>query len=76
MKPLANTLCPLCGGANTCQPAQAGHFDVPCWCTTTTISKEALARVPAEVGDKACLCPGCAAGAGDQRSREADISRG
>ncbi|KAA0693239.1 hypothetical protein DT594_15305 [Halopseudomonas laoshanensis] len=62
MKPLANTLCPLCGAANECQPAQAGSFDVACWCMTTTINAQALARVPAEMGDTACLCPRCAAG--------------
>jgi hypothetical protein len=62
MQALENLVCPLCGGANQCAPARAGHFDVPCWCTTAAINPEALARVPAHLVDKACLCPRCAAG--------------
>ncbi|QSI75546.1 cysteine-rich CWC family protein [Niveibacterium microcysteis] len=60
MKALPNTVCPLCGGANSCAPAQAGRLDVECWCTKTIISPDALARVPAELRNKACLCPRCA----------------
>jgi hypothetical protein len=62
MKPLPNHICPLCGGANQCAPAAAGRFDVQCWCTTATVSAEAIARIPPELRDKACLCPRCAAG--------------
>ena len=62
MTALANHECPLCGGANHCAPAQAGTLNVECWCSKTTISAEALARVPAEQINKACLCPRCAAG--------------
>lgn len=62
MKPLANSLCPLCGGANECTPANAGQFDVECWCLRASIHPEALKRVPDEAVDKACLCPRCAAG--------------
>lgn len=61
MQPLANHTCPLCGGANQCAPAAAGTFAVECWCTTAAISPDALARVPAELVGKACLCPRCAA---------------
>lgn len=61
MQALPHSLCPLCGGNNQCAPAAAGHFDVACWCTTAAISPEALARVPAELVNKACLCPRCAA---------------
>jgi|TARA_R110000851_G_scaffold277534_2_gene430651 hypothetical protein len=60
--PLANTLCPLCGGANQCAPAGVGRFDVACWCATAVVSEEALRRVPLGAVDKACLCPRCAAG--------------
>lgn len=59
---LPNTRCPLCGGANDCAPASTGRLDVACWCTTAPISPEALARVPPELINKACLCPRCAAG--------------
>ena len=61
MKPLANAVCPLCGGANECTPAKSGEFDVECWCMRTRISPDALKRVPDEFVDKACLCPRCAA---------------
>ena len=62
MQPLPNPICPLCGGANQCAPAKAGRFDVACWCTTAPVSQAALARVPAHLVNKACLCPRCAAG--------------
>ena len=62
MRPLPNTRCPLCGGANACAPAQAGTLDVECWCKTAPISAEALARVPPDQVNKSCLCPRCAAG--------------
>ena len=61
---LPNQQCPLCGGANRCAPARAGTLDVECWCTKATISTEALARVPAQLINWACLCPRCAAGLG------------
>lgn len=60
MKPLPNTICPLCGGANHCAPASLGTLEVECWCTKVVIDREALARVPADSIDKACLCPRCA----------------
>lgn len=65
MNALPTTLCPLCGGANRCAPASAGGLDVACWCTQAVISPEALARVPANLVNKACLCPRCAAGLGN-----------
>jgi hypothetical protein len=60
MKALPNTTCPLCGGANQCAPASTGSLETPCWCTQVTISREALARIPADSIDRACLCPRCA----------------
>ncbi|TAJ53028.1 MAG: DNA or RNA helicase of superfamily II [Nevskiaceae bacterium] len=62
LQALPNSQCPLCGGANQCAPARAGTLDVECWCTRATISPQALARVPAEWVNRACLCPRCAAG--------------
>lgn len=62
MNVLPNTACPICGGSNQCAPASTGTFEVECWCTKATISPAALARVPADLIDKACLCPRCAAG--------------
>ena len=55
--------CPLCGGFNQCVPAQTGELGADCWCRTTRIAPEVLARVPADQRMKACLCPACAAGA-------------
>ena len=59
--PLPNVICPLCGGANECAPAESGRFDLECWYRTVRISAEALARIPPELAGKACLCPRCAA---------------
>ncbi len=60
MTPLPNLICPLCGGSNECAPAKAGNFDVECWCKSATISPEALQAIPADLINKACLCPRCA----------------
>ena len=59
--PLPETACPVCGAANQCAVAQAGTFDVECWCKNVTFSTAALERVPDEKRRKACLCPMCAA---------------
>ncbi len=61
-EPSDNRICPLCGGWNQCVPASAGTFEESCWCTTASISPEALARLAPEQVGKACLCPRCAAG--------------
>ena len=57
---LANLTCPLCGGPNECGPAKCGNFDNACWCTNVSFSRDALARVPDELRNKACLCRQCA----------------
>ncbi|MEO8299958.1 MAG: cysteine-rich CWC family protein [Burkholderiales bacterium] len=54
--------CPLCGGFNQCTPAQTGQFADDCWCRTTRIAPEVLARIPAGLRLQACLCPACATG--------------
>jgi hypothetical protein len=61
VKALANNVCPLCGGANLCAPANSGRLDVDCWCTKVKFSRETLAQVPDHLIDKACLCQRCAA---------------
>jgi hypothetical protein len=53
--------CPLCGGWNQCAPASSGSLEGECWCRTARIAPEVLARVPAGLRMKACLCPACAA---------------
>jgi hypothetical protein len=49
--------CPLCGDRNDCGIA-AGKST--CWCFSTTIPPEALAQVPADQQDRACVCRRCA----------------
>ena len=60
MQALPNTRCSLCGAANQCTPASSGRLDLPCWCTTARIDPAALAKVPPEQLNQACLCPRCA----------------
>ena len=62
MQPSQTELCPLCGNANQCSLADGAETTVPCWCFAVTISQKALAHIPPEQIDKACLCPRCAAG--------------
>ena len=68
MKPNSITECPLCGNNNRCAPAQAGSFEVDCWCMHTPVSRDALARLPDAERGKACICPACAAGVAEVRS--------
>jgi len=57
--------CPLCGLANRCAmelERSSGIAQAPCWCTTQSVAPEALAQLPPEALNQACLCPRCAAG--------------
>jgi hypothetical protein len=58
--------CPVCGRPNRC--AVAARSDEPCWCAQAQIAPEALARIPVAARGVACLCPACAAFAGDATS--------
>jgi len=60
MQPKPNPTCPRCGGPNDCAPARTGTFDTPCWCTTATIDAAAIAALPADARNEACLCRRCA----------------
>ncbi len=51
--------CPICGEPNACGGAEGAP---KCWCWDETIPAEALARIPAEAKDRACICKRCAAG--------------
>jgi hypothetical protein len=62
MQPLPNLACPLCGGPNDCRAAQSGSFDGHCWCADVAVDPAALARVPPDERDRACLCRRCATG--------------
>lgn len=58
--PLDASQCPLCGRSNQCA-VTAGSDPHGCWCMTAPVSPQALARIPSDLRDLACLCPGCAA---------------
>lgn len=62
--PSAASRCPLCGGPNECALA-ADAASPACWCFTADISPQALAAVPPEDRGRACVCPRCAAGPGE-----------
>ena len=54
--------CPLCGGDNGCPLCAVAAYTGSCWCMTANISDDLLARVPAELRNRACLCAVCVAG--------------
>jgi hypothetical protein len=66
---LPSLRCPLCGEENDCAAARTGSFEAPCWCREVVIDRQALARVPQEQRDRACLCRRCA-GRLDASTRE------
>jgi hypothetical protein len=51
--------CPLCGGPNDCGVAQGKGV---CWCFSTPVPPEVLARVPPDQRDRTCVCQRCAEG--------------
>lgn len=51
--------CPLCGQPNQCAIV-SGLAPESCWCMTTPVSREALARIAPEQRGKACICAHCA----------------
>jgi hypothetical protein len=53
------TRCPLCGEPNDCQLCTTDAYKGPCWCTKVKIPEELLARVPAELRNRACICRKC-----------------
>ena len=54
--------CPLCGQSNQCSEANAATSGQDCWCFSTPVAAEALARLSEEQIDKSCLCPNCVRG--------------
>ncbi len=62
------TRCPLCGGPNDCGIAQGKSH---CWCFSTAMPPDVLARVPESQRNAACLCRACAETTG---VREAALS--
>jgi hypothetical protein len=58
--------CPLCGEDNACGVARGAGT---CWCFSTKIPDDVLARVPLELRNIACVCERCASG-GERAARE------
>jgi hypothetical protein len=54
--------CPLCGQTNDCQRCTDAAYKGPCWCAQVEIPEVLLAEVPAELRNRACICPKCVAG--------------
>ncbi len=48
--------CPLCGGPNDCGVALGKDN---CWCFSTPVPPEVLARVPEDQRNVACVCQKC-----------------
>lgn len=53
-------VCPACGQSNQCALANPISATRPCWCFSVQIDPQALERVPADLRNRACLCPRCA----------------
>ena len=53
--------CPACGALNHCSLADPRRATVACWCYSVSIDPAVLLALAAELRDKACLCPRCAA---------------
>ena len=51
--------CPLCGHPNDCGQCSPATRSLPCWCERLVIPGELLARVPAELRGRACICRAC-----------------
>jgi hypothetical protein len=58
--PLHAPLCPICGKPNACAASEAGSFEVDCWCRDVDFSEALIARVPAGLRGRACICRACA----------------
>lgn len=57
-EPLRAELCPLCGQPNECGACQGDAS--ACWCMSTPIGANVLARLPAEERGLRCICARCA----------------
>ncbi|MDN7142502.1 cysteine-rich CWC family protein [Pseudomonas sp. JQ170] len=52
--------CPACGASNRCSLADPRTAATACWCYGVSIDPKVLEALPAELRNKACLCPACA----------------
>jgi hypothetical protein len=51
--------CPLCAQSNDCQQCTVSAYKGPCWCSAVKIPEALVARVPAELRGRACICRAC-----------------
>ena len=65
------TRCPVCGQHNHCGLMQGKSH---CWCFDQPIPEKALAQVPEEARDVACLCRPCALGEHDFEHAQEQLS--
>jgi uncharacterized membrane-anchored protein len=65
----AASRCPLCGRPNDCALAR-GERDAPCWCVRASFAPSLLARVPAALQGRACICARCVQEAAETAPRE------
>jgi hypothetical protein len=65
----AASCCPLCGRPNDCALARGEH-DPPCWCVRASFPPTLLARVPAALQGRACICARCVQEAAETAPRE------
>lgn len=52
--------CPACGALNQCGLADPRSATQGCWCFEVVIDSAVIEALPAELRNKACLCPRCA----------------
>lgn len=64
--------CPLCGFNNTCSLSDPRTATQPCWCFSVTIDPARLEALPANLRNRACLCPRCAGIAASSATELAD----
>lgn len=51
--------CPVCLALNDCRLCTSEAYKGPCWCEAVDVPDELLARVPAEMRNRACICRTC-----------------
>ncbi|MDF9755385.1 hypothetical protein ACVWY1_001370 [Pseudomonas sp. TE6288] len=52
--------CPACGALNQCGLTDPRNATQGCWCFEVDIDSAVIEALPAELRNKACLCPRCA----------------
>ncbi len=53
------SICPLCGGENSCALVVSAESSEPCWCESLKIPEAVLQQIPLEARNKSCVCREC-----------------